>query len=165
MDGGDQTAGSACGVEEAPPPDRSKLLGAVDQDCVPMGHRSRQLGAYGAPRSWAAPGDQHDNWLLEPAGQLLEERGFAAALGADHGSAPAEVVQVLREVVPLQPGSTEAECLDSMAGEGVFSGSAHTKSTSTGVGPISRSRRSVRPLGRATSSIAHARVMSLPENE
>ena len=36
---------------------------------------------------------------------------------------------------------------------------------STGCGPIRRSRRSVSPLGRATSSIAHANVMSLPENE
>ncbi len=41
----------------------------------------------------------------------------------------------------------------------------HEMSTSTGCGPIFRSRRSVSPPGRTTSSMAHARVMSLPENE
>jgi hypothetical protein len=112
-------------VEETPPSKHSKLLGTVDQDCMLMSRPSRQLGARGAPRIGAIARDPHDDdRLVEPASQLFQERGLAAALGADDGNASAEIVHALHEAAPLQGRAPEGETLDAMAGEGVVGGSA-----------------------------------------
>lgn len=87
----DQRAGVARLVEKPSPTDGSKLFATVDQDRVLFSDRLWQPVSDRPPGMAAAPRDAHDRagWL-EPAGDRLEQGGFAAALGTDNGATPVE---------------------------------------------------------------------------
>ena len=151
MEGDDQATGTTRVVEETPPSDRSKLLGSIDQDCMPRRHWSRQLGVHDAPWAGTAPGDpNHGARWTEVAGDLLEECGLAAALGADDCDPSSELLEPLPEILQGCAVMSIDKTLDAVAGKRIVGrpvngggNNIHVISTSTGVGPIRRSRRSV----------------------
>ena len=151
MEGDDQAVGAACGVEETPPSDRSELFGSVDQDCMPRGHRSRQLGAHCAPGAGTASGDPCPDRLSgKGGGKLFQQGGLAAALGADDCDPSSESFEPLPEILQRCAILSVDKTLDAVAGKRIVGRSVncggndiHVISTSTGVGPIRRSRRSV----------------------
>ena len=125
MKGDDQATGAARAVEETPPSNRSELFGSVDQDCMPRGHRSRQLGAHGAPGAGTAPRDpNHRARWTEIAGDLLEECGLAAALGTDNRDPSSELLEPLPEILLICAFMSKSETLDAVAGKRIVGRSA-----------------------------------------
>jgi len=167
-----QAARRTNGPDKSSPGQGTELLPSVQQNCVVVEHRPRQLSSGDSQGIRAPARDGHqDRVTVKRLRKLLEQCGFTASLRADDGDPAAQIADPLRELGHARSRTSETQTLDAAAGKRVVSGpkrevgGAHGRTTSTGRGPIPMSRRSVLPPLSTTSSMDHIREMSLPEKE
>ena len=117
----EQPAGSSNVPEKPPPPPTAQLLRSVEENNL-SGMKRRKLNQCCGRKSWFFPSQpQPDHFkptLAQSWLEILKERSFARAFGADDSSAPVHRLQPRQQLLPRPPVRKPiANLVDARSGE------------------------------------------------